>query len=93
MDDSLYDEFGNFIGTVESDEELGGADELEERANAYLEEEEDEGEEVKEENLMQVDGTSYCCIADVQSLFRAMQLFYTRTSSTIPRLSKCLARM
>jgi 116 kDa U5 small nuclear ribonucleoprotein component len=64
MDDSLYDEFGNFIGTVESDEELDGADELEARANAYLEEDEDE-EQVQEENLMQVDGGPSFCIANI----------------------------
>jgi hypothetical protein len=60
MDDSLYDEFGNFIGTVDSDEEgsRGSEDDLDARANAYLEDE-DEGErdgQVAEEQLMQVDG-------------------------------------
>jgi U5 small nuclear ribonucleoprotein component len=56
MDDSLYDEFGNFIGTVESDvESEGGQDDLDARADVYLQD--DEEEDVAEEQLMEVDGT------------------------------------
>ena len=58
MDDSLYDEFGNFIGTVDSDAESETSnDDLGARADAYLQDEEDEeGEGAPEEQLMQVDG-------------------------------------
>jgi hypothetical protein len=55
MDDSLYDEFGNFIGTVESDAESQvSQDDLDARADAYLEDSEEEA--VPEEQMMQVDG-------------------------------------
>jgi len=58
MDDSLYDEFGNFIGTVDSDEESPvSEDDLHARADAYLEDEEEERDgAVPGEQLMQVDG-------------------------------------
>src|SRR5438046_735911 len=58
MDDSLYDEFGNFIGTVDSDAESETSkDDLDARADAYLQDQDDEEEEeVAEEQLMQVDG-------------------------------------
>lgn len=44
MDDSLYDEFGNFIGTIDSDNESQASqDDLDARADAYLNDvEEDE---------------------------------------------------
>lgn len=55
MDDSLYDEFGNFIGTVDSDAESETSqDDLGARADAYLQ---DDDEEIREEQLMEVDGT------------------------------------
>ena len=58
MDDSLYDEFGNFIGTLDSDaESQASQDDLDARADAYLQDEEDE-EQVPDEQLMQVDGLS-----------------------------------
>src|SRR5438552_3113865 len=57
MDDSLYDEFGNFIGTVDSDAESETSkDDLDARADVYLQDEEDEDGEGVEEQLMQVDG-------------------------------------
>lgn len=57
MDDSLYDEFGNFIGTVDSDaESQASQDDLDARADAYLQDEEEE-EQVADEQLMQVDGS------------------------------------
>jgi hypothetical protein len=60
MDDSLYDEFGNFIGTIESDaESQASQDDLDARADAYLHDEDDDdedGENPAEEQLMQVDG-------------------------------------
>ena len=62
MEDSLYDEFGNFTGTVESDAESEAAlHDLEARAAAYLEDEdeEEEGQRVPEEQLMQVDGLTF----------------------------------
>ena len=62
MDDSLYDEFGNFIGTVESDEESQASqDDLDARAAAYLESDEDEEQRAGEipEEQMQVDGQEY----------------------------------
>jgi 116 kDa U5 small nuclear ribonucleoprotein component len=55
MDDSLYDEFGNFIGTVDSDaESQASQDDLDARADAYLQDEDEE--QVADEQLMQVDG-------------------------------------
>jgi U5 small nuclear ribonucleoprotein component len=58
MDDSLYDEFGNFIGTVDSDaESQASQDDLDARADAYLHDSDDEDDQaVQEEQLMQVDG-------------------------------------
>jgi hypothetical protein len=57
MDDSLYDEFGNFIGTVESDVSDEEQNDLDARADAYLEDVDAQstGEPVQEE-LMQVEG-------------------------------------
>jgi hypothetical protein len=58
MDDSLYDEFGNFIGTVDSDNESQASqDDLDARADAYLNDVEEEEEPAAQEQ-MQVDGVS-----------------------------------
>lgn len=60
MDESLYDEFGNFIGQIESDAEsdASGDEALHAHEDAYLDAgDEDDGEEpVQEEQSMQVDG-------------------------------------
>jgi hypothetical protein len=61
MEDSLYDEFGNFVGTVDSDAESDvDKSDLEARADVYLREHEDEEEEEdpasREGQMMQVDG-------------------------------------
>ena len=62
MDDSLYDEFGNFIGTVDSDNESQASqDDLDARADAYLNDVEDDEEEQApqgQSEQMQVDGMS-----------------------------------
>jgi U5 small nuclear ribonucleoprotein component len=62
MDDSLYDEFGNFIGTVDSDNESQASqDDLDARADAYLNDVEDDDEETQAaQEQMQVDGVSPC---------------------------------
>ena len=61
MDESLYDEFGNFIGTIDSDAESEvSQDDLGAHADAYLQEDEDgEEEEEAAEDLMQVDGNNF----------------------------------
>jgi U5 small nuclear ribonucleoprotein component len=57
MDDSLYDEFGNYLGPdleEEEDDDL----ELEEEDNNYEDEQQEEDEEhVDESSMMQIDGT------------------------------------
>src|SRR5579862_9162198 len=58
MDDSLYDEFGNFIGTIDSDNESQASqDDLDARADAYLNDVEEDEEPAAQEQ-MQVDGKS-----------------------------------
>lgn len=56
MEDDLYDEFGNYIGEEESED---GSDQGFQTADAYLQDEEPEEEEVDDQQLMEVDeGTS-----------------------------------
>lgn len=56
MDDSLYDEFGNYLGPDLEDEDL----EMEEEEDTYEEEEEEHVQEdeqqQQEQALMQIDG-------------------------------------
>lgn len=56
MEDDLYDEFGNYIGEEESED---GSDQGFQTADAYLQDEEPEEDEVDDQQLMEVDeGTS-----------------------------------
>lgn len=56
MEDDLYDEFGNYIGEEESED---GSDQGFQTADAYLQDEEPEEEDVNDQQLMEVDeGTS-----------------------------------
>lgn len=56
MEDDLYDEFGNYIGEEESED---GSDQGFQTADAYLQNEEPEEEDVNDQQLMEVDeGTS-----------------------------------
>ncbi|KAF2682761.1 116 kda u5 small nuclear ribonucleoprotein-like protein component [Lentithecium fluviatile CBS 122367] len=50
--DDLYDEFGNFIGETESDEDVQSTGEA---ADAYVLDEDEDGAEVNDQQLMEVD--------------------------------------
>jgi U5 small nuclear ribonucleoprotein component len=56
MDDSLYDEFGNYLGPDLEDEDDDLELEEEDEEPQYEEEEEEEEEEEQEGALMQIDG-------------------------------------
>jgi U5 small nuclear ribonucleoprotein component len=58
MDDSLYDEFGNYLGPdlEDEDEDLEMQEEEQEAEPAYEEEEPEKESRVEESALMQIDG-------------------------------------
>jgi U5 small nuclear ribonucleoprotein component len=61
MDDSLYDEFGNYLGPdLEDEDDLDLEEEEEEEEEEQQVDQEDEdmaGEHAQESSLMQIDGT------------------------------------
>lgn len=77
MDDSLYDEFGNYLGPdlEEEDDDL----ELEEENNYEDDEQLEEAEEehVDESSMMQIDGTLTTLRKSIYSVYTNL-LFFTR---------------
>jgi len=76
MDDSLYDEFGNYLGPDLEDEDEDLMEEQEEEQDAYddeddiADEDQQQEEQADESAMMQIDGITY-------SLFTTCQLVYS----------------